>query len=181
MMIAAKGEMQWGDIATWVGGVATAFAFFATVIVLLLQRSELRIAREERSQQAQDRQRDQARLVSFWLADRENVSNRIYRLKLHARNGSTEPIYNWRMWLRAVGEAEHISETFHYALGPGEDHVSPVEIPFDVGRSDRLWVQAEFTDSAGSRWARRLDGALVLVDEGLPPDSGDPATGPRRR
>lgn len=165
MILAATGDIQWGDVATWAGSVLAALAFAATIVVLTLQRRELELVRRDHLRQETEQRLQQARLVSFWIGERENVQNQAYRFRLHARNGSTEPVYNWRSRVFVEDESESVAESFHYVLAPGEEHTSPVEMPFDAGKSHRLRVEGEFSDSGNRRWVRRPDGRLVEQEE----------------
>jgi hypothetical protein len=75
------GEVQWGNVGTWVGALAAASAFIVTASLLVLQY--------------RDRVREQARLVSAWLEDISFVSNETGTRRqalVRFRNGSGEPV-----------------------------------------------------------------------------------------
>jgi hypothetical protein len=98
------GEIQWGDLATWVAAVGTVSA----VIVALLQVARERRARLSReSGDRTDRHLAHARLISAWAgtaeplpaterfeygdADSDQAFN--YRTPIYIQNSSAEPIY----------------------------------------------------------------------------------------
>ena len=92
----AYAAIQWqlGDVATWVGGLATAVALFLTWRLLRITRQEQRAAR------ADERQK-QARLVSAWCENVQPASTDAYsKVTVSLQNLSEEPIYDVRV---AVG------------------------------------------------------------------------------
>ena len=58
------GDIQLGDLATWVGGIATSLV---TYLLLRAQQKEFRASEHERRERDDDRRKDQARFVSAWV------------------------------------------------------------------------------------------------------------------
>lgn len=103
-MLAHAGDVEWGDVATWVASVGTVLA----VVVALVQ-----VARERKSrltheaQDRTDRHLAHARLISAWTGPAELVPapQRVaygdadsdaafnYRTPIYVHNSSAEPIY----------------------------------------------------------------------------------------
>jgi hypothetical protein len=142
------GQVQWGNVGTWVGGLATGLAFLATTIVITAT--------------FRDRVRDQARLVSAWIHSIAFVGGDTpYRqVQIRFRNGSVEPVY--RLRLIEVKDGSKVAETVGQAtvppMGPGESQDGgPFRAPDD---DSPLGVVVEFTDARGRHWRRKEDGRL---------------------
>lgn len=71
--------VQWGDVGTWVAGLATAAAFFVTASVFTMQ--------------LRDRRREDARQVSAWINLR-HLRSEPPQYEVKCRNGSAEPIFS---------------------------------------------------------------------------------------
>lgn len=175
-------HFQLGDVATWLASVFTGFALIGTVILLILTRSELQLARRERNEVEEDRRKDQARLVSAWciaverggpmdmFGARQEAAGSIVRVQY--RNASDEPVYqlgitvggDWGLSPKRARVAR-IGVVPPGVTGDAEIRIAlePLEPRYDVG-----WppVRVQFRDCAGRAWKRGDDGRLEEYADG---------------
>jgi hypothetical protein len=198
----ALGHLQLGDVATWVGGIATAVALILTYLLLLLTRQE------QQAQRAEQRQA-QARLVSAWCGTVQPASDSgLGTVTVTLQNSSHEPVYGVRVAVGTSWSANPIDYReldLPYVIAPryrGEHTVSlrfrsPELGPPGLGRvasggSDVPPVEIIFTDAAGTFWRRDRLGGLTALNERLPSAAAKhfftkpavpagPGSGPRRR
>jgi hypothetical protein len=152
-------QLQLGDLATWVGGLATAAALFLTWLLLRITRQEQRTARD-------DERRKQARLVSAWCESVRPASNPGYsKVTVTLQNLSEEPIYDVRVAVGASWFDDRLPRDelplLHLVppkktrpletmlkLGPAADgspeSSPPVELIFYDATGDRLWLRNRF-------------------------------------
>lgn len=165
----AGSYIQWGDVATWVGGIATAIALFLTYGLLRITR------REQRELQAEKRQA-QARLISAWTGQLQRVpGDPAYSVKVTLRNSSHEPVYGLRA---AVGfswstkGSKFAEAKIVYLMPPGRSQQENVELDSTQRRADAtgppLPVELLFSDAAGKHWHRNRYGRLVEITDKLP-------------
>ena len=183
-------QIEWGNVAEWVGAIGTVGALVAAVLLLRKELTSLEVDRkaqaEEREARAEERElqrREHARTVAVWLDDREvaympDVTG--FDTKVHVKNASSWPVDNCVAYLiHPVGgplddpdHPDHLPalELVVGTLPPGET------VTETVGQEciDRervifpgLVAEVAFTDSAGIHWRRRVDGSLEEQD--LPP------------
>jgi hypothetical protein len=160
---------DWGTVPDWLAAVGTLAAF---AVALRLLAKELAVRREAE----EDRRRDQARLISAWLADPEDIDRNVW-LMIIATNGSDEPIYGFHAvlvpsespftddpeaGLGQVGTAQFRRET----LPPKETTRGMFQVVKDGIVTGVMPgpVSISFTDAAGRRWKRYPDGRLVEPD-----------------
>lgn len=140
--------VQWGDVGTWVAGLATAGAFIVTAAVFVMQ--------------LRDRRREDARQISAWVDSRNyGTSPPVYDVK--CRNGSPEPIY---LVLIVAGGIEHGMGKVLNVLGPKSTQMVAISVPGKVDEEGKVMpidppVHIRFTDAAGRRWGREPDGRLI--------------------
>jgi hypothetical protein len=169
-MASLAAEVQWGDVATWVGGVATAVALFLTYGLLRITR------REQRTLQAEKRQA-QARLVSAWTSQIQLASDGSeYSVTVTLKNSGTEPIYGLRV---AVGsgwigrEPDYNELKLIYVLPPKSQQDRETAIQLDTSRNvaaqSTLPVEMLFSDGSGRYWHRDRQGRLTEITKELPP------------
>ncbi len=169
-MALASGGVQWGDVATWVGSVGTALAFFATFVLLVITRQEQKAAREE------DR-RAQARQVSAWCVRVQPASGEV---TMTVQNSSDEPVYGMRV---AVG-AKWSREMVDFAEAAGLSYVTPPKYKADHtarltlspmpggGYEESLPVEIIFNDAGGGIfWRRDRYGGLTRLNVDRPQDA----------
>lgn len=132
-----------------------------------LQVAELRAAAAERERLAVERRREQAAMVTIRL-DREphTVEPPTTQYRVSINNASPHPVYDLRLrWYQGTAPWRYngadVNELAH--LMPGADEVR--ERVFDGGSLVSLGAVLEFTDAAGVRWRRRLNGELVELTE----------------
>lgn len=175
-MRAIAGGVQWGDVASWVAGLATAAALFLTYALLRLT------AREQRAQRTEERRR-QAREVSAWCRKAEPSARAgIVAVTVCLQNLSDEPIYGMRL---AVGSnwwsttAPYVEIDLPYVTAPHykEDHVAHLRIDRPANSSYRESsppVEIIFSDASGGRfWRRDRYGGLSEITDKLPPKASD--------
>jgi hypothetical protein len=167
--------VQWGDVGTWVAGLATAGGFVVTALVF--------------SMQLRDRRRRDARQVSAWV-DRRSYEVNPPQYSVKYRNVSPEPIY---LLVVKVGNRREAKSTVVSVVGPSKTQEMTVKIEGKVdprtGETIR-WdppIHIRFTDAAGRRWGREANGKLLKSHwwrrldeaEGLQAliESGQPAAG----
>jgi len=163
------GSVQWGDVATWVGGIATSIALFLTYILLRITR------REQRTAQAEKREA-QARLVSAWTNEiQQDPGSSAYSVTIAVQNSSDEPVYGFRA---AVGsewsgtDISYVEPDLDYIVPPKSHQQKEVVLQFartgaGATRSS-LPVELLFTDAAGKHWHRDRYGTLIQIAAGLP-------------
>ena len=151
--LAKAGEVQWGDVATWLSSVATLAAVLAALVAVLMQRQEFRLA------QRQGRQA-QASGVSAELssAPRESAGgHRVWEITVH--NASAAPIFGCALMSPRSDGVMARMNLGTIAAGQSSTH----RTTHDPGALGDLG----FTDSEGRFWVRRWTGSLISVP--LPP------------
>jgi hypothetical protein len=166
-MALASSGVQWGDVATWVGGVGTALAFGATFVLLVITRQEQKAAREEG-------RRAQARQVSAWCARVRPEANEV---TVTVQNSSDEPVYGMRVavgakWSREKVDFAEVAD-LQYVTPPKyqKDHTVRLELsPLPGGGDeDSPPVELVFNDASGGRfWRRDRYGGLTQLTERIP-------------
>jgi hypothetical protein len=164
------GNVEWGDVATWVGGIATSLALFFTYALLRVTR------REQRAVQAEKREA-QARLVSAWTTQiQPGPGSSSYSVTLTLQNSSDEPVYGLRTavgseWSRA--EIAYVELDLDYIVPPKASQRREIALQFarikPAGAGSSLPVELLFTDAAGRHWHRDRHGSLTQIPDGLTP------------
>jgi hypothetical protein len=171
----ASAQLQWGDLASWVGSLATSVA-------LLLTYGLLRLTRKDQRELAHEQRQNQARKVSAWCQSVKPPEDRgpdtvVVRLL----NGSDEPIYGTRLAVGADWWSEntkYVELDISYVVAPHYDQEHVVRL--SVGRSSDGQPEASppveiiFSDASGGRfWHRDRYGGLSEITKGLPPSAAD--------
>lgn len=148
-------------VGSLVGGVATALAFAATAVVLIMQLSEFRTAR-------QDRERRAAEAVTGWMTQRELQPDGSVTQRMLVKNAGTSPVYHCTIFVGPPPDITEQSEDTFGSFGhrvetaevipPGETYTSAGVIK--DGFSSSL-VQLEFMDAAQQWWRRGPNGTLT--------------------
>jgi hypothetical protein len=166
----AMGPVQLGDVATWVGGAATAVALVLTWALLVITR------REQRSKETDQRQA-QAHRVSGWSDRSEQIGDTaVHAITVAVQNASNEPVYG----VRAAVGAAWFGDPIRYkelklrrVLPPKCDHQETVELPLHRsaagGYEPAPPVELIFRDAAGRYWHRHRNGELTEITKDLPP------------
>jgi hypothetical protein len=166
--------LQWGDVATWVGGISTSIA-------LLLTYGLLRITRREQRTLLAEKREAQARLVSAWTSKiQQDSSSSTHSITITLQNSSDEPVYGLRT---AVGsewsgkDIEYVELGLDYIVPPKSHHNKEIALQLSLtgdGIVKSLFpVELLFSDSAGKYWHRDRYGSLIQITEGLPPSGGE--------
>jgi hypothetical protein len=169
-------QVQWGDVATWVGGSATAIALLLTYGLLRITR------REQRTLQIEKRQA-QARLISAWSSGIERVSDGpIHAVTVILQNSSDEPVYGMRaavgsQWQARNGAISYAELGLDYILPPKarQERAISLELPRTMATAaeSSLPVELLFRDAAGRYWHRDRYGELTQITKKLPPPGGE--------
>ena len=110
-------------VGSLVGGVATALAFAATAVVLIMQLSEFRTARQERERRA-------AEAVTGWMTQRELQPDGSVTQRMLVKNAGTSPVYHCTIF---VGPPPDITEQSEDTFGSFGHRVETAEVmEFDV-------------------------------------------------
>jgi hypothetical protein len=165
-------HLQWGDVADWVGSVATSLALLLTYLLLRATRQEQHAIRVEQRQ-------TQARKVSAWCEQLEPAVDRgLDRVVVRLQNASDEPIYDLRV---AVGsdwwsaEIAYVELNVSYVIGPhySEQHVVDIRMSrtADDNPEHSPPVEIIFGDASGNFWHRDRYGGLTEITAALPPSA----------
>jgi hypothetical protein len=157
-------RLDYGDLATWIGSVATAAALFFAFYQLARDRKD---RRSERAEVTDKEERKQAELISGWFQNDFIVLN----------NASDQPAYRAVVFLVLIqgtgpqtGEEvmrnEHLAD-YCKVLGvmpPGRSWLAAPE--GWGGMSRRPGIEMGFIDAAGKSWIRRATGLLEAIKSG---------------
>jgi hypothetical protein len=154
------GPLFWGDVATWVTGLAT----IALFVIGFLQIRRERLTRIKSEKESETRQlRVQAELISSWIAREDQDCTWMAIL-----NNSPQPVYDLIMKLEILGAV--IDDLSLYSVGyptyvnivpPGLAYVAGS--PVSHGMMKQFTVGIGFRDAAGRNWIRRQDGKLASI------------------
>jgi len=159
-------NIELGDLATWVTGIATAGAWTAALISIRRERK----TREEFNKDKLEREsRNQAVKISSWFGGRILPGDE--RDSLILLNRSDTPIYNVvATMVFAQGGAPRMGEDMrdlpdhracYTVLPPGTWRAAA---PGGWGGMHRMpAVEIAFTDTAGLNWVRRGSGQLMRL------------------
>jgi hypothetical protein len=137
--------VKWGDAPTWVAAIGTVGAFGCS-LYLLWQAIQLRI-------------RDQARLVSAWIAGDPETWRTGYAIRVS--NRSDEAVYNFRALLQTSSGQHEVHSSKYVPSRQGATRTfyeTPGLPPPESENIDGLVV--EFTDASGRAWQRDVHGHL---------------------
>jgi hypothetical protein len=161
----ASAQIQWGDVGTWVGGIATALALFLTYVLL-------RITRREQTAQQDEQRRAQARLISAWPAGAKHDGDGPRdSVTIVLQNESNEPIYSLRAAVGRAWTGEKIGyreARLDYIMPPKSKQEQPVPVDWPRlpdGAQISPPVELIFSDAAGKFWHRDRYGALTEIRE----------------
>jgi len=172
--IHATGHIEWGDVAVWVGSIATSVALLLTYRLLRLTRAEQRALQLEQ-------RRHQARRVSAWCESVEpSAAGLPDVVVVRLRNASDEPIYGARVAVGAEWLGEQVKYTeldLSYVIPPDYDRPHAVKLRVgrvaDGGVDQSPPVEIIFGDAAGRFWLRDRYGGVEEIIGGAPRAAGD--------
>jgi hypothetical protein len=173
-MLSAASDVQWGDVATWVGGIATAIALFLTYLLLRLTR------REQRANRA-DLDLAQARLVSAWCDSVQPATGAERDLIIVTlQNSSHEPIYAARLavgpeWSTEQTECAEPDLDVKDVVPPRQDSRHEVRLRLsrapDGNYEPSPPVEILFRDASRRFWHRDRFGRLTQIKDDPPKPS----------
>jgi hypothetical protein len=169
-MITAS-AVQLGDVASWIGGIATSAALFLTYGLLKVTR------RDQREFWAEQRQA-QARKTSAWCERVEAASGLgPDTVTVRLRNASDEPIYSVRLavgadWWNSPPEWKETD--IIYVVAPDSRPELTLKLRLDRTVSGEVEpsppVEIIFSDAGGTRfWRRDRFGGLSEIPGSQPP------------
>lgn len=161
-------QIQWGDVGTWIGGAATAFALILTYLLL-------RITRREQSEQHDEQRKSQARLISAWPTAKEHDGDSPRdTVTIVLQNASNEPIYSLRAavgWAWTGENIDYQELRLDYVMPPKSRQRKLISIDWPRlpgGSQTSPPVELIFSDAAGKYWHRDRYGSLTEIRE-VPP------------
>jgi hypothetical protein len=150
---------NWGDVATWVTGIAT-IALFVIAFIQIRTERQARIKRERDSESKA--QREQAELISSWIVLETDV------VWVAILNQSPQPVYQMIVSIFAIGQSgDHLrgeipaGQVCVGVVPPGQGYVGLLA-PYQ-GMFRRPGVEIAFRDKAGMNWIRKPWGELAEI------------------
>jgi hypothetical protein len=147
--------LNWGDVATWVTGIAT----IALFVVGFIQIST------ERKSRMKSESRAQAELVSCWIVKEDQDLTWIV-----VQNYSSQPIYEVVVSRVRVGQ---LGDSLEEYIGGGQRYI-PIAPPgtgyvwvhqFTIGMMHHTGFEIAFRDTVGRNWVRKPNGELSQIKE----------------
>jgi hypothetical protein len=180
------GPAHLGDVSSWIASVSTGGALIAGVLVLNLQRRDLREREADRLAEVEEKRAEQARHVSAWWRGYEGAGSAGPSASLldaiTYQNTGTEPVYYATVFALSGwgGNPDIYPETIGI-IPPSTRSDGPIGAPI-AGESPSSGmtpppIVITFRDAAGQWWRRDQHGALTrhqeepeVVPERPPPD-----------
>ncbi len=158
---------DWGDIATWVTGMAT-IALFIIGFLQIKNEKQLRINRDKEIEYIKER--EQANEISCWV-ENEDYSENGYGLGIAVLNQSSQPVYQAIVCVVLFsqgGEKISLSNTPAQiapigVIPPGQGYAT-LMVAYH-GMSRRVGLEIAFSDSFGSKWFRGTTGELHKINQ----------------
>ena len=155
----------WGDVATWVTGVAT-IALFIVALIQIRNERLARIAMEK--ELTVSKTHDQANRISCWLVkvSKDKFGEWFW---VSVSNQSTQPIYNVvvsAVGLRQTGENIDIPAPHRVSIDivpPGQGYIPIQALQFGHPGHSRVGIEIGFTDILGVTWIRQANGELKMI------------------
>jgi hypothetical protein len=172
LVVSASAHVQLGDVATWVGGIATAAALLLTYFLL-------RITRQEQMAQRAEQHKAQARLVSAWSDQVQPLSDGgLHSVTVTLQNSSEEPIFAVMVavgveWSRRT-KVDYTELDLSYVIRPKYKHQHTASLKLgrllDGSYESSPPVEVIFNDASGDEkfWWRDRYGGLTQLNEKLP-------------
>lgn len=173
-MLAAGTQIPSGDVATWVGSIATAIALLLTFFLLLITVAD-------RGAQRAEQRRAQARLVSAWCDGvQPTADNGPHSVTVTLQNFSEEPIYGVRAAVGAGWSGDriyYVEPELSYVIPPRSRREHTISLQLDRLADGEYEstppVEVIFNDASGGMlWRRDRYGGLTELTE-VPLRSGE--------
>lgn len=147
---------------SWVDTGVNLFSAVGTIGAFIVGFALLRREHRREADRTEDERRAQAARISAWV-EMYHKSDGTRELAFHIHNASDMPIYEVELPLPAPPDEERVVE-FVGLVPPGQTIRRAA--PRDWLRTyvEPEPVQIEFLDSAGRRWTRDEQGALIRAD-----------------
>jgi hypothetical protein len=152
----------WGDIATWVTGIATIALF---IIGFLQIRNERKMRIKSEKELEFHNKRKQAEHISSWVIRESPLGS----LLLAILNQSLQPVYQVIVTIMALGQE---GEPKGYNLaGQVCIAVAPPGLGYIIVEADyhgmfrRPGVEIAFRDTAGRNWVRKANGGILEIEK----------------
>ena len=152
----------WGDVATWVTGIAT----IALFIIGFLQIRNERILRMKSEKELEFRnRRKQAEHISSWIIRESPLGS----LLLAILNQSLQPVYQVIVSVVVLGQEIELRDfapagQVCIAVAPPGLGFIKVEAYYH-GMFRRPGVEIAFRDTAGRNWIRKADGGILEIEK----------------
>jgi len=162
--------ISWGDVATWVTGIATIALFIIGFCQIRNERKARERADDEKRVSARCSQADQ---IAVWIAMQGYNIEYGSELWIAVRNQSSQPIYNLVIQCILLGNDGDVFSRRPFpehqaridVVPPGEGYIP---IRFEPGGMfKRPGVELAFQDAKGINWLRGSKGELTEID--VPP------------
>jgi hypothetical protein len=160
-------DVRLGDLPTWLAAIFTGGAFGAGLVVLNLQRRDLRERERNRLEDVEDRRKEQARHVSVWVDNISVVGDGTFVVMGHYQNASNEPVYAMTVYVKSTwGPGPSVAQTPLKLVPPGDSGRVDVQTalypaPARDADPDHPPILATFRDAAGLWWKRDEHGVLT--------------------
>ena len=152
----------WGDVATWVTGIAT----IALFIIGFLQIRNERMLRMKSEKELEFRnRREQAERISSWIIRESQAGS----LLIAILNQSPQPVYQVIVTVVVLGQEGEprghapAGQVCIAVAPPGQGYIM-VEADYH-GMHRRPGVEIAFRDAAGRNWVRKADGELLEIEK----------------
>lgn len=179
------GQLDWGDVPTWVAATFTGFAVWGAYRLLRAQQWELHVMEEERRGSEEDRRRRQASMVAAWCVEvngpkdtgdiSEQTTWKPHSVLVHYRNGSDEPVFSAGVTVKSHwGARPNDVQTQRVGIVPpqsdGDIRLTLILPPSRINTPNPFPpVEIDFTDAQGRNWMRSDQGELIEVPGDKPP------------
>jgi len=156
---------MWGDVATWVTGIATIALFIIGFWQIRIEREARQTADAERRSSVR---RLQAEQVAAWIA-REGSDELGSVLWIAVRNQSSQPVYHLVIQgivLSSDGTPRHNpspDNQVRIAVAPPGEGYAGLHMDY-AGMHRRAGIEMAFQDAANRNWLRKSNGELTELD-----------------
>lgn len=160
--------IHWGDVATWVTGIATIALFVVAFWQINIERAE----RKRQNKEAVDRQkRDQAEHITSWIVGESKEVQDNPRAWIAILNQSAMPVYDVvisMVMVQGSGSREGIGTPQGYrvslsVVSPGKSFTSVAATYHGMHRHPG--IEIAFKDVAGISWVRKANGDLLNIEQ----------------
>lgn len=151
------GDVEWGSVGEWVGGLGGLLAVVAVTIVARLEH-RARKAEEARRQREDDhRGQSQALLIHATMTSREDHEDGVVVCRWAIENTSESIVYDVVAKVSGTNELHRRDDP----LAPGKHRLVEHTREWPAGTEPPvIGLEIEFRDITGKFWSRDIDGNL---------------------